>query len=519
VRVKSRFIQQSLLAATVITIGTSVLSRLFGYVREAAVAGYFGTSATLDTFVIAFTVPEILGFMFFASLPLALLPVLKNRRLEDKEDISPLFWSGMFVVAILTGLIALTIFLFRDSLIIWLAPGLTGEELQLARRLSTNLAWFVLFRGMEAYFRSWLLAYKHFIIPSLSAIVINVVVLGTIFLLYDELGIDTLVYGWLVASIIAMIFNGLSALAVIRPHFRVGRQSAWVRLLFRAITAVALVELITLLYPVIDRYLASRLLGDGQIAALRFATFLIQVPTGVIVVTFAYASFPWITEMASEVDSQRARDLYGSSIRLIVWVMGLVMIGVLIFPNDIVRLAFGRGAFDEASMSLTTGPLACFAAGIMFHSVYIYQMRFYYARAARLRLGIILLGMLAVKVIGSLLLVGPLEHSGLALATSIAWTTGFVAMSIDLKRHLGTSLLDLFLPGLPKLLLSLAIVASVWMTLNYLWPMEVTHTLLYLFFRLAVIGLTGIVIFLGLSHWLKIPAYKRLTERFRSGSH
>jgi len=516
--VKARFVRQSLLAATVITIGTSMLSRLFGYVREAAVAGYFGTSVTLDTFVIAFTVPEILGFMFFASLPLALLPVLKDRKLEIREDISPLFWSGTFVVAILTGLIALAIFLLRDSFIIWLAPDLAGEELLLARRLATILAWFVFFRGMEAYFRSWLLAYKHFIIPSLSTIVINIVVLGTIFLLYDELGIDTLAYGWLAASVIALIFNGLSALAVIRPHFRVGRQSAWVGLLFRALIAVAAVELITLLYPVIDRYLASQLLGDGQIAALRYATFLIQVPTGAIVVTFAYASFPWITEMASEANSQRSRDLYGSSIRLIVWVMGMVMTGILIFPDDIVRLAFGRGAFDEASIFLTTGPLACFAAGVVFHSVYIYQMRYYYARAARLRLGLILLGMLVVKVIGSLLLVGPLEHSGLALATSIAWTTGFVAMSIDLRRHLGVSLSDLFLPGFFQLLLSLVIVALIWTALNHFWPIEVTQTLLYLFFRLAVIGLTGIVVYLVLSHWLGIPAYKRLAERFRSGS-
>jgi putative peptidoglycan lipid II flippase len=53
------------MAATLITIGGNILGRLFGFGREAVIAGYFGTSAILDTFILAFTLPELLGMVFF----------------------------------------------------------------------------------------------------------------------------------------------------------------------------------------------------------------------------------------------------------------------------------------------------------------------------------------------------------------------------------------------------------------------------------------------------------------------
>ncbi len=512
----SRFLKQSLFAASVITIGTNLLSRVFGFLREAAVAGYFGTSAGFDTFVLAFTIPELVTFIVFAALPMALIPIIKKVKDDDAYNLSSLFWCGLILFTALFGFFSVLAYMFRDTLLFWLAPKLGGNQLALGKRLAAILAWFVFFRGLEAYFRSWLFAKKHFIVPSLSAILINVVILSSLFLFYGQLGIETLAYGWLAGSMLSFVVNGLFALIVIKPTLHAGGGLVLTGTLLKATFAVALIEAISLIYPVIDRSLAARFLGEGQIAALRYATFLIHIPTGIFVVAYSHASFPWLTDLSASPNGESFGNFYRQSIRLLIFVMGLIAAGVLIFPTDIVRLAFQRGAFDQESLHLTAGPLRYYAAGIVFYSVYMFQMRFYYARKAWLRLGLILAGMLLIKLVCSLGLVDPMELNGLALATAIAWLSGFVVMTWDVGRSTGIPLRDLFSSAILKILLSLLAVIISWIVIARLWPAEASSSFFSQLFRLTVIGTTGTTIYAGLAYRFRLPELQQVIQRIRS---
>lgn len=515
----SRFLKQSLFTASLVTVGTNVLGRFFGYAREATVAGYFGTSATFDTFLLAFTVPEFMTFVIFAALPSALIPLMRKNSSTSTAEPSRLFWESLISFALIFGLISALIYLFRGNILALLAPKLSAPQRVTGERLMTILSWFVFFRGVEVFFRSCLYDRKHFIVPATSPIIANLVILALIFGLYDKLNIEALAYGWLLASVVLFLCNGFFAFSLVKPAPFLSFRFSSVGPLLRVTATVAIIECIALIYPVIDRYLAAKYLGEGQIAALRYATFLAHIPTGMFAAAFAMASFPWISDFSVPEEIEKLKKLYRESVRLMVFVMSIVAAGMVVFSTEIVRVAFQRGSFDLASLHKTSSPFMFFALGIVFYSVYLYQMRFYYASTTLFRLGGILLWMLLIKTAMSVILVGPMEQNGLALATTFAWFAGCVIMTVDLSRTLKISVQSLFFPYVVKILFGIAVVACFWILMDRVWPGAEHESLFITFFRLALLGLAGMFIYLGLAAILRLPEPTKLMKSLRSRLH
>lgn len=513
----SRLIKQSLISATLITVGGNILGRVFGFGREAVLAKYFGTSAVLDTFILAFTLPELIALVLFTALPVALIPaVSKSNEPDSQPDDSQKFWAGLIWFGACFALLSAILFLMRSQVMTWLAPGLTTEQVATGEQLLAIMAPYIFFRGLEAYFRSWCFARKHFVAPALSSVVLNTAVIVSVFLLYDQMGIVTLAYGWLAGSMLLVGFNGVVALRLIKPKLRFNLALPWVKNLVLVLVAVAALELITMSYAVLDRYLASAWLGPGPISALRYATTLISIPGGILVAAFNIASFPWIADLVGRGDSERLRTMYIDSVRLLIFAMGLVMVGLLIFSTDIVRVAFFRGAFDNESLNLTTAPFSFYALGLVFQAVYAFQMRYYYAQRALLRLGVILGGMFIVKLLISLILIEPMGHAGLALATTLARVVGFFVMTIDLSRALSLHHRELFWPFIPKVMISLGTVAIVWLSAAIFWPSTPDQSLWSLFVRLALLAVLGIANYLGIGALLKLNEPRRMLNLIAS---
>lgn len=511
-------IRRSLVAATIVTVGGNLLGRALGFGREAVLAKYFGTSAILDTFILAFTLPELIALILITALPVVLIPAVTGKS-EDDADQGTWFWSGLVWFALCFGLLSVMIYAGRTYILTWLAPGLETEHQELANRLLAMLAPYVWLRGMEAYFRSWCFAKKHFVAPALSSVIMNLAVIASVLLWYDVFEVQILAVGWLAGAAILFAYNGINAVRAVRPGRPRNLNFRWARSLLMALSGVALLESLSMIYAVIDRHLASQWLAPGPISALRYASTLISIPGGVLVAAFNIASFPWIAELVNRGNLDRLRQMYSESVRQLIFVMSLIMVGVLVFSEDIVRVAFARGAFDAKSLELTTQPFAFFALGLVFQAVCAFQMRFYYARRAIFRLGIILGGMLIVKLVSSLLLIGPMGHAGLALATSLARVVGFIAMTFDLARTLKISNRELYLPWLPKVAISLAIALSAWVGIDWLWPSPVDLSLWTLFLKLGLLAVIGTVIYTGVGSLLKLSEPKRalalLADQFK----
>jgi putative peptidoglycan lipid II flippase len=509
---RSIFIKQSLFTATVITVGGNVLGRILGFVREAYFASYFGTSGIFDTFIIAFTVPELIGMILFSSMPVAMIPLIKQEQSGQKD--SEKFWSGLIWFSAAFAILSLLFYLCRNKIIYFLAPNLTGEMFDLADELSGILSVFILFRGIEIYFRSWCFQKKHFLSPAVSTIIVNVTIILSLVLLYDIFYIKALAYGWIICSFLSLLFNGYFAYKVVRPGFGFSLDTKWSLALVHSLMTVSIIECISMSYALVDRYFAGHYLGPGPISALRYASTLISIPGGVFIAAFNVASFPWIAQYFQEGRTDELKQIYIKTIKNLFFFIGFAALGIIIFAQDIIRVALHRGAFDETSLALTVTPLIIYAFGVTFQGIYTFQMRFYFASRRLIRLGAILTTMLAIKILVSYLLIDSDGHEGLALSSTVAIICGFLIMSFDTFKQLHIKSLRKFLPFMTKSLGILAIVAVCWIGLNSLWPSGTADSILRVFLKLSLYAAGGFFVLFLLGkvsrHEEAIDLYKKL---------
>ena len=163
---------------------------------------------------------------------------------------------------------------------------------------------------------------------------------------------------------------------------------------------------------------------------------------------------------------------------------GLVMVvlvalpfslGAMVYSSEMVQVVYERGAFDVSATSLTTLAYFYYSIGLVFMSINDLMLRGYYA-LHDMKTPMIFAGIsVGVNIVLNLLLVGPMAHGGLALATSIAamvnsvlLVTGFRRKGLEVPlvadkgkyvKIIGASFVSV---GLSKGLFEL-LIASIWM--------------------------------------------------------
>lgn len=150
-------------------------------------------------------------------------------------------------------------------------------------------------------------------------------------------------------------------------------------------------------------------------------------------------------------------------------------LGAMVYSSEMVQVVYERGAFDVSATSLTTLAYFYYSIGLVFMSINDLMLRGYYA-LHDMKTPMIFAGIsVGVNIVLNLLLVGPMAHGGLALATSIAamvnsvlLVTGFRQKGLEVPlvadkgkyvKIIGASFVSV---GLSKGLFEL-LIASIWM--------------------------------------------------------
>ncbi len=496
-------------SASLITVGATILSRPLGFWREALVADLYGTTAALDRFVLAFTIPEFITYVLTTALPLVIIP----RRTGDQSD-NRLMVAGGLNLTLALVIVAALLTALRYPLIELIAPSLSGTERESAVQLFGLLVWFTVARGIEAFFRSWLLANKRFVVPAFAPLVLNLVVISLLYLTADSFSILSLARAWVAGAVGSALLTTIVALVVLRPDRLVWWDSRLVGVA-RALVLVASFEMVALTFPVIDRLLGARYLAEGGLAAIYYAFFLTNIPLGVLGTTLVLATLPWIADFVRLNDVNRLRSLFVRTTRNLWFIFLFVGGAVALLAPEVVTVAFRRGAFDLESVSQTAGPVQAFALGMPAYAIMFFGWRYYYTRRNYTRLGTVLIGILLAKLGLSFALVGTWDVVGLAVATTIAWWLGAVYVVVNLSRSLGASLRD-FVDRHQLALVTIAGVSLLGIGIgDRFWALSADASLWLHVGRLAALGGGGALVYFGLASLLGIPEADRFWQRLR----
>ncbi len=144
-----------------------------------------------------------------------------------------------------------------------------------------------------------------------------------------------------------------------------------------------------------------------------------------------------MSEQTAKNDVQGMKETLSFAMRLVFFVTLPAMVGLIVLRLPIINLLFQRGAFNAHSAEMTAQSFLLYALGlasvsdflIIFPSVYSLQ-------DTKTPVKVAFLALLANAGFGAVLMI-PLKHAGLALATSLAAGLNFVLLVILLKKKLG----------------------------------------------------------------------------------
>jgi putative peptidoglycan lipid II flippase len=190
----------------------------------------------------------------------------------------------------------------------------------------------------------------------------------------------------------------------------------------------------------IDRNLASQT-GEGSMAAMRFATTLVQFPLGLVGSAVAFAVLPTLSRHAAAGPAVTGGGQYKATLaRGISMVLMLIVpasVGLAVLREPLVRLLFQHGAFDAQATARTALAFLCYSPSIPFAAVDQLLIFAFYARQNTVTP--VLVGVLGVAVYLSvaMTLLPALGMAGLALANSAQWIVHAVVLLALLWRAIG----------------------------------------------------------------------------------
>jgi putative peptidoglycan lipid II flippase len=172
-------------------------------------------------------------------------------------------------------------------------------------------------------------------------------------------------------------------------------------------------------------FLASFLV-NGSISHLYFADRLIQFPVALIAVSVSTVLLPFFSRKAAAGEMDHISDVFDTGIRLAVFAAIPAMAGLMILNEPIVRLLFGRGAFDVSAVSRTAEYLLYLAPGMgAFIGARLFVTLHYALNSTRgpFYAGILSMG---ANLVCSPILMYVMGGAGLALSVTVSSMAGFL---------------------------------------------------------------------------------------------
>jgi len=429
-------------AAGVMSFATFI-SRVLGFVRDMIFAVYFGATGLSDMFFAAFRIPNLLRELFAeGSMSSAFIPVLTEYRQKhgDKEAERLVKITFSFII-IVVGMICLIGIIFSPLIVTVIAPGFlrSPEKFSLTVRLTRIMFPFLLFISLAALVMGSLNTKKVFFVPAFSPSMLNITLIVSIVFFESsaEQPIMVAAVGVLVGGFVQFAFQLPS---FFKNNYRLGFDTNFghpgLRRMSILLIPATLGLAVNQINIVVSNVLASYLL-PGSITYLYYSMRLIQFPIGIFGVAMGMAVLPALSEHAVKGDMDKLRDDFSFALRLLFFITVPSMAGLIALREPIVNALFQRGAFDFRATVGTSEALLFYSLGIWaVVGARVVTATFYSLQDTRTPVKVAVTAMLT-NIIMSLVLMGPLRHSGLAFANAIASMVNFMLLLHALRNRLG----------------------------------------------------------------------------------
>ncbi len=524
---------RSLLSIARIVAIATLISKIFGLVRQQAIAAAFGVGAAVDAYNYAYVIPGFLLVLLggingpFHS---AIVSVLSKR---PKEEAAPLVETITTLVSGFLLLVTIASIIFADPLVDLVAPGLTRTETGLEIRAIAIqqfriMAPMALLAGLIGIGFGTLNAGDQYWLPSISPLFSSVAVIGGIGIITLQLGQKitapeyaltgglVLAWGTLIGAILQWLVQlfAQARAGMGKLRFRLELEQPGVKEILRVMGPATLSSGMLQINVYTDLWFASFI--PQAASALGYAGLLVQTPLGILSNVILVPLLPVFSRLADPKDWPELKMRIRQGLILTAMTMLPLSALMITLAVPIVRVVYERYAFNHAASVFVAPVLMAYAIGMFVYLGRDVLVRVFYALGDgetpfRVSIVNILLNAgldyLLVQVFGA---------PGLVLATVGVNLISMVALFwlLDRKLH-GLPWQEWSWPFFGITIGSILAGATCWSTL---WGCEQvfgTEKLLIQLIELGFSSLVGLAVFGLVAISLKLPEVDFFVSKLR----
>ena len=510
-----------LLKAAGVVSSATLLSRILGFIRDAVIAWFFGAGFNSDAFIVAFRIPNLLRRLFAeGSLSSAFIPVFTEYVVnQNQEEAFQLARSALRLACVVLAIVTVGGIILSPWIVRLIAPGFDADKVALTVTLTRLMFPFFFCIGLMALCMGILNVLGHFAAPALAPVVLNLSIIGSVLLLSPRMNTPVLglALGVLAGGLLQLI---LQLPVLVKKGFRFWQKA---RLMHAGLKKVGMS-----LFPIIlggavyqinlfiSTLLAS-LLPEGSVTYLYFADRLVQFPLGIFAIAVSTAVLPSLSRHAASRADDELRRTFAHALKLVFFITVPSTVGLIVLREPIVALLFQRGEFDATATILTSQAVLYYSLGLWaFSGVKIVAATFFALQDVRTPVFIAVISIIANIVLG-VILMKPMTHGGLALATSLASMLNLGLLAYALRARVGP------LGGkkiarsfFRSILCSVVMGLAVRVIAGAIFP-AASGTFSELLIGVAICILAGLCIYGGVAFLLKSPELSSVFKETRKG--
>jgi putative peptidoglycan lipid II flippase len=436
-----------LLKSTLTVGGMTLLSRVFGLIRDITLATVFGVSGGTDAFLVAFKIPNFMRRLFAeGAFSQAFVPVFseykeKHSREALRDLIDHVAGSLGTVLLVITAIGSLA----APLLVYVFAPGFSGdgERFDLTADMLRITFPYLFFISLVAFCGGILNSYGKFAVPAFTPIILNLCLISAALWaapLFDQ-PLMALAWGVAASGLLQLLlqFPWLLRLKLFpKPRIRRGHEGVGkiMRLMLPAIVGSSVMQINLIL----DTILASFLLV-GSVTWLYYSDRMLEFPLGVLGIAIATVILPAL----SQHHANESRENFN---RTLDWALKLVMlialpagIGLLILAGPVLATLFQHGDFTASDTYMASLSLMAYILGLpAFILIKVLAPGFYSRQDTKTPVRIAIIAMVCNMALNILFVVSMVmmnyeaPHVGLALATTSSGYINALLLYRGLRR-------------------------------------------------------------------------------------
>ncbi len=430
----------SLVRSTATIGGYTLLSRVLGFARDVTIASSLGASYLSDAFFIAFKLPNFLRRLFAeGAFNSAFVPMFAGMLAVEGEDKARQFASeAMSFLLLILIVVTAAFIIFMPWTMFIMAPGFADDpkKFLLTVTLTRITMPYIVFISLVSLLGGILNSGDKFAAVAATPVIMNLCLIIVPFFVgpFTPTGAHALAIAVMVSGVAQWLWlvrfcrrrNMLPRL--VRP-----RLTPDVKKLLGLIGPAALGAGVAQVNLFIDLIIASQF-ANG-VSFLYYADRINELPLAVIGIAVGTALLPLLSRQIREGRRADAWKSQNRAIELALFLSLPAAVALMVIAEPVISVMFERGAFVGSDTYATYRALVAFAVGLpAFILIKILAPAFYANQDTKTPFKIASF-CIFVNLVLNLALMVPLQHVGMALATSIAGWVNVILMMISLRRR------------------------------------------------------------------------------------